>query len=274
MKTIHLLVGLFLLSTSVDAQTAKLGFFDVENDLLIANYDSKPDVDDLMSIAAFATILKDSRFSGVNYIATAGAYGTQGGTFIEAADLFNLAFVEYWVDAHSNKEKALSVLLKKSKKTLKAGGDVWIAEAGQSDVSADLVEMIRSELPEVDTKQRIHLVQHSLWNESVTTEDKFNYVRNYTDYTKIPDGNASDNGTPNFRTEDGSWWVKVLEDPETREIWAEAQKLTKEHNIIAGYDNEAIGAGGFDFSDTVEICWIFGFNNLEGVDDFFGEFLH
>lgn len=249
------------------------GHFNTERDLLIANYDSKPDVDDLMAVAAFGTMLKDERFSEVQFIATAGAYGTQDGTFIEADQLFNLSFGDNWVNAHANKEEALAVLLEKAQATLTSGGDIWIAEAGQSDISAELLRRIRELPPKFDTKQRIHLVQHSFWNESVTSEEALKMVRNYTDYTKIPDGNGSNNGTPNFRTEEGSWWPKVLEHPKVGNIWLVAQMLSEENNIVAGYNNEAVEAGGFDFSDTVEICWIFGFNAINDVDDFFKEFL-
>jgi hypothetical protein len=273
MKFFHLVFVFLLFFQNGMAQSEKLGHFDTGNDLLITNYDSKPDVDDLMAVASFATMLRDSRFSAVNHIAVAGAYGTQGGTFIEADQLFNLSFGDNWVNAHANKEQALEKLLDKALATLTSGGDIWIAEAGQSDVSADLMRRIRELLQNFDTKQRIHLVQHSFWNESVTSEEALKFVRNYTDYTKIPDGNGSDNGTPNFRTEDGSWWSKVLEHPEVGNIWLVAQMLSEENNIVAGYNNEAIEAGGFDFSDTVEICWIFGFNDLKDVDAFFREFL-
>ena len=49
-----------------------------------------------------------------------------------------------------------------------AGGDVWVKEGGSSDLTADVVRQIQSELPGVDTKQRIHVVQHGNFNEWLT----------------------------------------------------------------------------------------------------------
>jgi len=247
--------------------------FDIENDLLIANYDSKPDVDDLMSVAAFATILKDPKFEKLNFVAVAGAYGLQNGDFIESAYLFNLSFGAAWVNAHLYWNDAVESVYKRAISVLDDGGNIWIAEAGQSDLSADVLRAIREGRPEVKTKERITLVQHSWWNESVTTAEKLLYVRDYTDYTKIPDGNALKNGTPGFRTTEGHRWEDVLSNEKVGEIWQEAKRLSEKYNVVAGYNNEAIGAGGFDFSDTSEICWILGFNYLENSDDFFDEFL-
>ena len=271
---ILLFLGFTLLRVQeASSQSTKMGFFDLEKDFLIANYDSKPDVDDLHSVAAFATILRDTRFEHLNYVAVAGAYGTQDGQFIEAGELFDLAFRDRWVDAHSKKEEALDKLLEQALATLNSGGDIWIAEAGQSDISADLLMKIREEVSFDETKSRIHLVQHSFWNESVTTPEKFNYVREQLNYIKIPDGNATGNGTPGFRTEDGSWWDEVLSNKKVASIWEEARRLGIEYNVVAGYDNTAVGAGGFDFSDTSELCWIFGFEKLEHTGAFFDEFL-
>ena len=49
----------------------------------------------------------------------------------------------------------------------RSGGQVWVAEAGQSDFSADWLQRVYAlDLP-VDVKARVHVVQHSDWNESV-----------------------------------------------------------------------------------------------------------
>ena len=264
---------LFILCSEITfAQSNHLGFFDVERDLLIANFDSKPDPDDILAVAALATMLHDHRFENVEFIAVAGAYGIQGGTFIEADHLFDLSFGEHWVNAHSQKATALEMVKEKALEVLKTGGDVWIAEAGQSDFSADLVAMISDANPEIRTKTRIHIVQHSTWNESQTTPEKLLYVREYTDYSKIPDGNSTGNGTPGFNTSDGEWWAAALAHPKTGAIWEEARRIVEEKNGTTGYENPSIKAGGFDFSDTAEAAWIFGFDELPDVSAFFEEF--
>lgn len=51
------------------------------------------------------------------------------------------------------------------KATLSNQGDIWIAEAGQSDFTAGLIKAVQLDLPEINISQRIHVVQHSDWNE-------------------------------------------------------------------------------------------------------------
>jgi len=47
-------------------------------------------------------------------------------------------------------------------------GTIWIAEAGQSNFTAALVKAVQVKFPEINTKNKFHVVQHSEWNESVT----------------------------------------------------------------------------------------------------------
>ncbi|WP_020208751.1 carbohydrate-binding protein [Gilvimarinus chinensis] len=255
--------------------TPMIGRFDPAQDLLLANFDSRPDPDDIHTVAAVATILSDSRFSAVNYHAVAGAYGTQGGTFIEADHLFNIAFgANRWSDAHSNYAGALNTVYQKVSGVLNNGGDIWIQEAGQSDFSADLVRRVKQNMGGINTNARIHVIQHSEWNQDKTTPADLTYVRNNTDYQKISDGNSQNNGTPGFNSKDTSQWNRVLNHSRVGAIWAEAKRVADysiEHH--PGWKNPSIQAGGMDFSDTVEDTWIFGFNNLKNHVSFFDEFL-
>jgi hypothetical protein len=250
-----------------------LGKFNLKKDLLIANFDSKPDPDDIMSVAALGTMLADPRFAKVNYIAVAGAYGTQAGVFIDAPTLFNLAFKGNWLSAHSDRAGAIEKVTARALVVLEKDGDIWIQEAGQSDVSADIVRAIKIKMPTLDTKERIHTVQHSTWNEQATSPDDLLYVRDYTHYSKIPDGNMMGNGTPGFNTAIGVHWDALIAHPRLGPLWKEAREVSLRTNGKGGYDNKNIGAGGFDFSDASENTWIFGFNYLVGVDDFFAEFV-
>jgi hypothetical protein len=187
-----------------------LGQFDVKNDLFLAHFDCKTDVDDLHSVAAVSTMLADPRFSGVRYHAVAGAYGTQGGLYVPANELFELAFGSNWSDAHTDYERALDEVSARVVETLNKGGTVWIADAGQSDFSADIVRRMKNTLPNIDLKERIHIVQHSEWNEKVTTPEDLAYVKETASYHKIPDGNAVGNGTPGFRTDEPVAWREYI----------------------------------------------------------------
>lgn len=250
-----------------------VGQFDVNNDLLLAQFDNKTDVDDIHSVAAMATMLADPRLTGVRYHAVAGAYGTQGGRYIPANELFEAAFGGNWSDAHSNFDRALNEVADIVTRTLQRGGDIWIAEAGQSDFSAAVVKVVKLRLPRVDTKARIHIVQHSEWNENNTHPDNLQFVQANTAYFKIPDGNAIGNGTPGLRVNKRFNWQSYITTPALKQIWEMAVQIANAHNGTPGrYNNVHIRNGGMDFSDAAEICWIFGFEHLADPAAFFQEF--
>lgn len=257
------------------APSGMLGRFDIAKDMLLANFDGKPDADDIHSVAGLGTMLLDPRFNNVKVHAVAGAYGKQGGQFIPAGRLFNMAFdSSRWSDAHNNYNNALNQTAAKVIDTLRNGGDVWVQEAGQSDFTADIVRRVKQQLPNVNTRTRIHVVQHSQWNEDQTRTAALNYVKQNTQYNKIDDGNGGGNSTPGFHTHNGSQWNRAVSDPEAGALWREARKVANDSLGKTGYDNPAIKAGGFDFSDVVEDTWIFGFNGIRnGINGFFDEFL-
>lgn len=252
------------------AQTAPRPEFDLENDLLLAQFDCKTDVDDVHSVAATATLLQHPDFREVNYHAVAGAYGVQEGLYVPAETLFQAAFGANWSDAHADFGKALLEVYAVVSRTLGQGGDIWIPEAGQSDFSAALVRQIRQRNPDIDTRTRIHIVQHSDWNEEVTSPESLSYVKEHTDYHKTPDGNAEGNGTPGFRKDQAVDWRGYLEDPHLVALWESALAIANRYNGESGrYLNKSIAAGGLDFSDVSETCWIFGLENLQDAEAFF-----
>ena len=250
------------------ANAPRIGLFDPARDLLMANYDSKPDVDDLQAVAGLGSVLKDPAFACVDVVATAGAYGSQGGEFIPAGRLFDLAFGKgEWLDAHRQREATIEELARRAKAAIDRGGKVWVAEAGQSDVTAAVVRRVPEE-----QWTRFHVVQHSYWNESQTSPEAIQTVVYNTRYHRVQDGNFPDNGSPAYNTKDGSHWAALLASERIGPIWAEAKRLSDLHNPKAAYVNPAVAAGGLDFSDTVEIAYIFGFDDQHGVGDFVDRF--
>ncbi len=255
-------------SAQANVNSVMLGKFNLKRDLFLAHFDSKPDSDDVHAQAALGTLLRDSRFAEVNYFALAGTVGQQDGRFIDATNVMSIAFPEHWASAEEDWDNALDIESTKAEATLSNGGHVWIMEAGQSDFSAALVKTIKENRPEVDTRTRIHIVQHSSWNENQSTPADLQYVKQNTDYIKIADGNDTSNGTPGFKTNSNANWHRVLSSPTVGPLWQTARSLA-----LAAKSNGAIDRGGFDFSDAVEATWIFGFNNLYDVDEFFIHFL-
>ena len=251
-------------------QHTKTVNFNKEKDSLLVQYDCKTDVDDLHSVAAFITLMSDPDFKKVNYHAVAGTYGIQEGLYVPPNDLFRLAFGDNWTDAHENLKGAVERVKGLAKKTLANQGDIWIAEAGQSDFSAALVKALQADLPELNASERIHVVQHSDWNEEVPSPGSLDFVKKNTTYHKIPDGNAVGNGTPGFRSPDYTNWKDKNTDPKLAKIWQLAIDLGNKYNGKEGrYNNEAIAAGGLDFSDLSEVCWILGLADIKDTAHFF-----
>ncbi|MBT8181995.1 MAG: hypothetical protein KJO53_10440 [Eudoraea sp.] len=273
-KTILIIALVTILTPLIGKATplhlSKTANFNIDKDLLLVQYDCKTDVDDLHSVAAFITLMSHSNFKKVNYHAVAGTYGIQEGLYVPPNDLFKLAFGDNWTDAHKNLESAVARVKELAKKTLANKGDIWIADAGQSDFSAELVKALQADLPELNISQRIHVVQHSDWNEEVTSPASLDFVKKNTTYHKIPDGNAVGNGTPGFRTPDYTNWKDKIKDPKLVSIWQLAIDLGNKYNGKEGrYNNEAIAAGGLDFSDLSEVCWILGIAYIKDTAQFF-----
>ncbi len=269
--------SLFLLSSwksPITGQYEMAGRFDPSKDLLLAQFDCKTDVDDLHTAAAFKSLLSQTQYSDIKYHAVAGTYGEQEGLYVPPNSLFELAFGSNWTDAHANFDRAVIKVKNLASQTLDKGGNIWIAEAGQSDFSAALVKKILQENPKLDAKNRIHIVQHSEWNEEVTNKENLAYVRKTCRYHKIADGNAVGNGTPGFRTESFTDWEEKISDKQLLTIWQHAVELGNRYNGKENrYNNEAITKGGLDFSDLSETCWILGLENISDTKEFFNTFL-
>lgn len=243
--------------------------FHPDKDLLLVHYDCKTDVDDLHSIAAFASLIRMPAYKQLNYHAVAGAYGVQEGLYVPPILLFDKAFPNQWSDAHRDFDKALDQVFSKVKPVLMSGGNVWIAEAGQSDFSASLVKHIQANMNSINTRKRIHLVQHSNWNEKVTDQEKLSFVKQQTAYHKIPDGNALNNGTPGFKTPKMIAWERSITDQELLQIWSMATEAAHTYNGLEGrYVNTAIEAGGLDFSDFSEVHWILNLSDIDNAADY------
>lgn len=251
---------------------AKAPVFDIKNDLLLLNFDLKTDVDDVHTIAALDLILRSPTYKELNYFAVAGTYGVQAGLYVPANNLFNMVFSEHWTDAHQSRKKSITQTTDKIKATLTMGGNIWIAEAGQSDYTQTLLETLKSENITVPTNNII-VVQHSEWNEKETSHDALLYVKENTTYIKIADGNKAGNGSSGFNEEKFS--TTPLENKKllSSDTWIEANKVSAQYNGINGrYHNKAISNGGVDFSDLSEVTWILGIKNTPDVASFFNQF--
>jgi len=170
--------------------------FDSENDLVSLHYDHAPDRDDGQSAAADRTVLQSlfgRPWMADHTLAVSGTYGKNRKRFRPESDkVMDAVFgdVGGWVAADEDWDAAVETVAKRWIEQLRAGGDVWVKEGGQSDLTADVVRRIKKEMPELDTQRRIHVVQHSDWNENQTTDADLAYTKANTHYVRIRDANA------------------------------------------------------------------------------------
>ena len=230
--------------------------FHSEKDLLSLHYDHAPDKDDGQSAAADRTLLEamfGADWIRAHVVPVSGAYGENRGDFNRNSDAVMDAVWNDrggWLAAHTDRDRALAELTARWQNTLAAGGDVWVKEGGQSDLTAEVVEKIQQRLPEIDTRQRIHVVQHADWNEEQTTDDALAYTKQHTRYVRIRDANAY----LNVAGGDAVFTVAAVSHPVFGPGWQAAFKY---------YDPKE----RLDFSDTGELMHILGLGELS-VDEF------
>ncbi len=256
-------------------------FFDKSKDILLAQFDSKPDPDDIHAIAALGSMLVHDEFDGVDYLAVAGAYGIQGGQYLNAPNLFNMAFGPKnvkWVDAHNDWNGSVVRIKNRIKPILANGGKVWVQEAGQSNITADWLRLLAQEgVSPTTIKNNVIVVQHSLWNENATSSSDLAYVRANATYQPINDGNHSHQGrgpdTPNYTSRSTSFTIQAKNSPNlaARALWTEADRVIQSYAPIPHYS--FIKDGGVDFSDCVENHWIFNVSNAWTVTAFWNKFV-
>jgi hypothetical protein len=250
------------------ATNTTLGHFNLSRDLFVAHHDTGADLDDVYAMAAEGTMLRDRRFAGVRYYAVTGTC-TRGykASKIDAKSVLELAFPGKWSSAFEDWKGSVAAESALVIQTLKGGGDVWLMEGGASDFTADVLRKASADYPAGNLK-RIHVVQHSLYNQNkLTTPSDLAYVKERADYIKVPDGGGK------FVTTNSAWWPAAKSHPKDGPLWTAARSLADRWNGKTEYTNPALAKGGFDFSDSIEMAYIFGFDNLPSVDAFFTEFL-
>lgn len=248
--------------------------FNKKTDLLIAQFDSKPDPDDIHAQAALGSMLLHKDLKSVNYFVVAGAVGIQDGSFIDSSKLLKLAFGNKWTNAHQDWDGAVSCITKKVLRTLKKGGKVWVQEAGQSNITADWIAEVLKVIPESKVKSNVIVVQHSKWNEDHATVSDLDYVKQKTNYFQIDDGNRAYGAkkgnrgphlTPEYRAKDSKWitLAKETSNKKVGRLWIEADHIiTKKFPNKFPHEWSYIHYDGVDYSDCVENWWIFNIGAL------------
>ena len=244
----RMLLCLFVLATGTAlAQPSETPLFDPEVDLISLHYDHAPDRDDGQSAAADRMVLETlfgRAWIAGHVVAVSGAYGLNAAHFDPASDaVMDAAFGDLggWLSAHEDRAEAVEELIDSWLSTLRAGGAVWVKEGGQSDLTADVVGMLRRVAADLALPDRIHVVQHSDWNERQTSPAALADAREWTDYIRIDDANAY----LNREGGDAAFIAAAKAHPTFGPIWKAA---------FAYYDPTV----RLDFSDTGELFHLLG----------------
>ncbi len=160
-----------------------------------------------------------------------------------------------WLSGHTNRDQAIVILARRWQEALKNGGDVWVKEGGQSDITAAVTKRIKEGSPDVDTRTRIHVVQHSKWNENQTTEAALTDTKTETHYIKIPDANSY----LNLKGSNPAFEQAALAHPVFGPVWRAAFEY---------YDP----GERLDYSDTGELFYILGLGDMD-IDTFRNRYL-
>ncbi len=231
------------------------GRFDAQSDLVALHFDHGPDPDDGHAAAA-GFVVHD--YFGLPVVVVGGTTGVYSADrYLPASEnLMNQIWGQQWLDGHNNRQASVEQAARRWVGALAAGGDVWVAEGGPSDFTAAVVRMLQSQYPEYNTRNRVHVVQHSVWNEDHALREDLNFVRANTDYIRIEDGNDP-NATADLRQESGSAFVNSALASSYRSVWQSA------FNYLDPNDK-------LDFSDTVELLYILniGTSEIANPDDF------
>jgi len=194
--TAAILLGLGLGPIAIRAASADEPALNPKQDLISLHYDHAPDRDDGQSAAADRTLLQSMfgrQWLEEHILAVSGAYGKNRNRFQPESDkVMDAVFgdVGGWIAADDDWNAAVEKVADRWIEQLRSGGDVWVKEGGQSDITAAAIRRVREELPEVNTRRRIHVVQHSDWNENQTTPTALAYTKAQARYVRIKDANA------------------------------------------------------------------------------------
>ncbi len=248
-------------SLNAPAVAAEQAKFNPEKDLISLHYDHAPDKDDGHSSAADRTLLETTfgaDWLPAHTVAVSGAYGKNKKVFNTKSDAVMDAVWNdrgSWVALNKGWDAGAAVVYKRWTATLATGGDVWVKEGGQSDITAQLVAQLKKDHPDIDTTKRIHVVQHSNWNENQTTPEALAYTKKETDYIRIKDANRY----LNKKGGDEAFEKAALAHPVFGDGWKAAFDYYSTKQRL-------------DFSDTGELLHILGLGEVD-IDQFRQRFL-
>ena len=241
-------------------------------DLLVLMYDNCPDPDDGQAAAAGRSLVESFGIESVWVVNGTCGFDVRDRFDARSDAVMDALWGDSWLDAQNEREATVAASVDAFATALSNDGDVWIAEGGPSDVTADIVRGIAERYPSLDLG-RVHVVQHGLWNEQHTEPGKLARLRSTVDYRRIPDGNVGGNGSADLNV--------AADDPQDRADTfariARGGRFATEWEAAFAYLPPVCRPRTeyckVDFSDTVELLHILGDDNTRTVLDFAGRYL-
>lgn len=226
-----------------------------QGDLLALHYDNCPDRDDGHAVVAGRAVIDTvniSRFLIVN--------GTCGYDIFDEYQPSSEAVLNAtygnnnWLDWIVDDTNAVNTSADQWAAILANGDEVWVAEGGPSDFTAEVLRRLQRVYPSVDLG-RVNVVQHSGgFNQIYTSDDALDLVRDETNYILINDGNRGGNGTADLNQRSNDFVDAALQSS-LASAWEAAFDYLSPNRKL-------------DFSDTVELLYIIDDTSTDNPDDF------
>lgn len=229
--------------------------FDRSEDLVALHFDFAPGLEDAHAAAAARELVTRYR---LNALVVSGTHGLNGDQYKPGSEKAMNAIwgQDGWINADSDRSAAVGKIAFHWRKTLEAGGDIWVAEGGPSDVTAAVVRRLNKILPAVDTSKRIHVVHAGGWDQRQTTPAELTFIQEASNFITVDDGNSGDNDTADLNMRSDSF-ARVALDGWHGPAWEAAfEQLPGENRV--------------DFSNTVAVLHVLGIDRSEvaTVNDF------
>jgi len=256
-------VGCALIGASAPVRADRITgtrYFRPETDLIALHYDHAGDRDDGHSAAADLTMLVSlygRAWVQERAVPVSGAFGLNKKLFVPESDVVMDAVWGRggWIAAARDWNAAVRAAEARWRAILQQGGNVYVKEGGQSDFTAAVVRRLQQTMPGVYLRNRIYVVQHSIWNEQQTTPEALAFVKENTKYSRIRDGNRF----LNVEGGDREFERLAVSHPLFGEAWRAA---------FAYYPPSI----RLDFSDTAELMHILKLGEI-GIQEFAQRFL-
>lgn len=192
---------------------------------------------------------------GVDALVVAGTAALDSERFThDYVNVMNATYGGNWVDAGAERATAIDTLATAWIVAVDRGGDIWIAEGGVSDFTAEVLREVQARRPNLNTASRVHVVHHAGRNINDTVPDDLALLTAATDFTQIDDGNEN-NGTADLQMPSAGFEAAAAQS-QFSQGWA------------AAFD--AMPASELDFSDTITALYLLGVDKdqVATTDDF------